>query len=111
MAYLVTGGSGFIGSRIVRDLIVAGKDVICFDPAGLTTALREVVGEKNLERVKVVLGDISDTDQLFNVIGDHDIDTVIHTGTLLGRRSDLEPSLPAQDLPLFVVQAWLQTSL
>jgi nucleoside-diphosphate-sugar epimerase len=31
MTYLVTGGTGFIGSRIVRNLVREGEQVVVFD--------------------------------------------------------------------------------
>ena len=33
MSILVTGGNGFIGRRIVRELAERGNDVVCFDLA------------------------------------------------------------------------------
>ena len=60
MAYLVTGGMGYIGCRVVRDLLDEGKEFVCFDPAGITPLAREIIGE-NLDRVKIVRGDVGDT--------------------------------------------------
>ena len=40
MTYLVTGGTGFIGAYVVRDLLDRGERVVCFDIApslGLVT--------------------------------------------------------------------------
>ncbi|MFC1932211.1 NAD-dependent epimerase/dehydratase family protein [Chloroflexota bacterium] len=91
MAYLVTGGMGYVGSRIVRDLVNAGEEVVCFDLAGVTALGQEVVGEKNLDRVKVIPGDVSDTIQVFNVIREHSIDYIIHVGYLMGTRREQGP--------------------
>lgn len=78
MAYLVTGGMGYIGCRVVRDLLNAGKEVVCLDPAGVTPEARKVIGDQNLERVKLVRGDISDAVQFFNLIRDCGIEIIVH---------------------------------
>lgn len=78
MAYLVTGGTGFIGSYVVRDLLNQGKEVVCFQRSGVTPVSRLVVGKDNLDRVKIVQGDVSDTLQLFHAIREYDIDLVVH---------------------------------
>ena len=31
MSIMVTGGTGFIGNRIVRKLVDRGEEVVCFD--------------------------------------------------------------------------------
>ena len=33
MSIMVTGGTGFIGNRIVRKLVDLGEEVVCFDMA------------------------------------------------------------------------------
>lgn len=92
MAYLVTGGMGYIGSHIVRHLLNAANEVICLDPAGVTPVAREVIGEENLDKVKIVQGDVSDTVQLFDVILEYGIDLIIHTAYLMGSRCELQPA-------------------
>ena len=53
MAYLVTGGMGYIGSRVVRDLLNAGKEVVCLDPAGVTAEARGVIGGQKQHKGKL----------------------------------------------------------
>lgn len=92
MTYLVTGGSGYLGSRIVRQLLNQNHEVVVFDWAGPTTTAREVIGENNFKKLTFVPGDISDTIQLFTAVQEYEIHTIIHTATLLGRRSDAVPA-------------------
>jgi UDP-glucose 4-epimerase len=59
---LVTGGAGFIGSRLCNKLSINGYDVIAFDD------LSNGSGLKNLSKtVKLVKGDILDVKKLRNV--------------------------------------------
>ena len=92
MTYLVTGGSGYVGSRIVRRLVNANKEVISFDPSGVTLTAREVIGEGNLQKVRFIEGDISEAVSLFNTIKEHDVRFIIHTASLMARVSDSEPA-------------------
>ena len=53
MSIMVTGGTGFIGNRIVRKLVERGEEVVCFDLAPPRANL-----EPYLDRVQVYRGDI-----------------------------------------------------
>lgn len=96
MSYLVTGGSGFLGSRIVRQLTDKGREIVNFDSAGITDTAREVIGENRLKKVDFVKGDITDLVQLSSVIREFKCEYIIHTAALLGRRSDQEPGRSIQ---------------
>jgi UDP-glucose 4-epimerase len=91
MAYLVTGGMGYVGCRIVRDLVNKGKEVVSLNPSGVSALGREVIGEKNLDKVKVIQGDVGDTIRLFNIILEYGIDYIIHAGYLMGGRAEQDP--------------------
>jgi UDP-glucose 4-epimerase len=83
MAYLVTGGTGFIGSYTVRDLLKTGKDIVCLQKSGITDVFRMAVGEHHLDKVKIIQGDVSNTLQVFDVIKQNKIDTVVHCAAIL----------------------------
>lgn len=72
----VTGGTGLVGSWLVKRLIEAGADVICLVRDWVPQS--ELVRAKSLEHVKVVRGDIRDRDILERALGEYEIDTVIH---------------------------------
>ena len=76
---LVTGGTGYIGSHTVVQLLEAGNKVVILD--NLCNSKREVVNriEKITgRRPEFILGDIRDREILRSVFSAHKIDAVIH---------------------------------
>jgi UDP-glucose 4-epimerase len=68
---LVTGGAGYIGSHVVRQLGLVGEDVITLD--NLCTGFEAAVTSGEL-----IVGDTGDAALLEQVFAGHDIDTVMH---------------------------------
>jgi UDP-glucose 4-epimerase len=69
---LVTGGCGYIGSHVVRQLFEAGYEVVVYDnlSTGFTDAL--IHGEILIE------GDLADTEKLDSVFSQYRFKTVLH---------------------------------
>jgi len=68
---LVTGGAGYIGSHVVRQLGVAGESVVTLDNLSTGFAAAVTAGE-------LIVGDTGDADLLEKIFTDHSIDTVMH---------------------------------
>lgn len=68
---LVTGGAGYIGSHVVRQLGEAGESVVVLD--NLSTGFRQAVLSGEL-----VVGDIGDGELVAELFQRYDIDTVMH---------------------------------
>lgn len=72
----VTGGTGLVGSWLVRRLVNAGADVVCLVRDWIPQS--ELVLTKTIEHVKIVRGDIRDRELLERIMGEYEIDTVMH---------------------------------
>ncbi len=72
----VTGGTGLVGSWLVKRLLEAGADVICLVRDWVPQS--ELVRTGRIEQVKTVRGDIRDRETLERTLGEYEIDTVIH---------------------------------
>lgn len=83
MKYLVIGGTGFIGSHVVKQLIGKGRDVVTYDASIDENAVRYVLDEQALQKITMVKGDITDLARLIETIKKHDIDTIIHLAFLM----------------------------
>jgi UDP-glucose 4-epimerase len=68
---LVTGGAGYIGSHVVRQLGEEGERVIVLD--NLSKGFRQAVTSGEL-----VVGDAGDYPLVARLISDHQVDTVMH---------------------------------
>jgi len=73
---LVTGATGLVGGWLVRRLIAAQADVVCL--VRDWTPQAEFVRNGDIENTTVVRGDITDQAFLERVLGEHEIETVIH---------------------------------
>ena len=68
---LVTGGAGYIGSHVVRQLGEAGERVIVLD--NLSKGFRQAVTAGEL-----IVGDAGDYPLVARLLSDHQVDTVMH---------------------------------
>jgi len=91
MATIVTGGTGFIGSNIVRELAQHGHQVVSIDVAKPDAmALRYL--EPQSSNVTWVHGDILDQNTMDRVLEDHEIDKIVHAAVYTAIREDIERS-------------------
>lgn len=72
----VTGGTGLVGSWLVRNLVEAGADVVSLVRDWVPQ--NELVRSGYIDKVKVVRGDIRDRDLMERILGEFEVDTVFH---------------------------------
>jgi nucleoside-diphosphate-sugar epimerase len=97
MSVLVTG-IGFVGAFIVRDLVLAGHDVVVYGLFGASPGetlnlpdidnAKQILGEDDWSRVKVVVGDIRDSGLLARTIADNGVTGIIHLASLVAAASE-----------------------
>ncbi len=68
---LITGGAGYIGSHVVRQLGEAGERIVVLDNLYSGFAKSVLYGE-------LVIGDTGDRELVARILREHDIDSVLH---------------------------------
>ncbi|MGZ6203141.1 MAG: NAD-dependent epimerase/dehydratase family protein [Thermodesulfobacteriota bacterium] len=86
MSILVIGGMGFIGSRIVRSLVELGEEVVVVGRQPTLHRLGEVA-----EKVKVIQGDKTSIDQIFDWISTYKVSKIIDASSELEAESEKVP--------------------
>jgi CDP-glucose 4,6-dehydratase len=72
----VTGATGLVGAWVVRRLLGLGSDVVCLVRDSVPRA--ELRRARLVDRVSVVHGNVEDQALLERVLGEYEVETVIH---------------------------------
>lgn len=86
MSVLVTGGAGYIGSHMVRELMDAGESLVVLD--NLSTGRRWAVPGD----IPLIVGDVGDNEHVQSVIDTYGVDAIIHfAGSIVVPESIADP--------------------
>ena len=73
MSIMVTGGKGFIGSRIVRKLVDRGEKVVVLEPKVTEGRLSDII-----DKITIAEGDARNLEDISTVIKNHDVHKIAH---------------------------------
>jgi UDP-glucose 4-epimerase len=79
---LVTGGAGFIGGHLVRELLDSGRSVVVLDVRPFTPETRFVIGPE-VDSLALELASIGDQARVLDAFRVHRPDEVVHAGMIL----------------------------
>jgi UDP-glucose 4-epimerase len=92
MAVLVTGGMGFVGSSVTCHLANEGEDVVAVHLSPLDRSAQRLLG-RFPDRVTAVRADVRDLALLQQIVGDHNVDRVVHAATITPGGAEREREL------------------
>lgn len=91
MTILVTGGTGFIGSHLVRELVERGEKTIIFVRNPDIRILKSF--GVNKDEITVTRGDVANMANLFAVVKKNKVNGIIHLASLLSVKTAANPTL------------------
>ena len=89
MATLITGGTGFVGANLVKDLASNGHTVVSMDLNAPDSLMHNFISEV-ASNISFVTGDILDQQFLDNIQSTYKIDRIIHAAVYTVNQLDLE---------------------
>jgi nucleoside-diphosphate-sugar epimerase len=96
MRVLITGGYGFIGAWIIKNLLARGDQVWVYDLKEHPRRLKPIMPETDVRKVAFVQGDVTNLAGLRDAIAMHQISHVIHLAGLQVPTCRANPILGAQ---------------
>lgn len=88
--FLVTGGSGFIGTWVLKDLLSRGHSVVVYDVADGGERWERLLGAER-EHIAFVEGDILDAGKLNRVLDEWHVTHIIHLAAWLTPQCHADP--------------------
>jgi|AntAceMinimDraft_16_1070373.scaffolds.fasta_scaffold24393_2 nucleoside-diphosphate-sugar epimerase len=83
---LITGGLGFVGVNLARELINKGEDVVIFDIANQSPMISDIK-----DKIKIVQGQLGNWAEVFETVHFERIDTIFHLGAMITVPAEKNP--------------------
>jgi nucleoside-diphosphate-sugar epimerase len=80
--YFITGAQGCIGSWVVKALVERGDLPVVFDRSADSRRLSAIIDDHDLQRVRFLLGDITDKSAVLSALASSEAQRVIHLAGL-----------------------------
>jgi nucleoside-diphosphate-sugar epimerase len=91
----VTGALGCIGAWTLKALLSWDEEPVGFDVGTDPYRLRQILDDAELDRIRLVQGDVTDVDVLTSAIDDHGVTRVIHLAAMQVPLCRADPMLGA----------------
>lgn len=88
--FLVTGGCGFIGTWVIRELLRRDIGVVVIDAGDRPARWQRIIGNQ-AARIPLIRGSLLDRPLLARVLADHSVTHVIHLAALLTPPCQTDP--------------------
>ncbi len=90
MAYLITGGCGFVGSNLAAELLRAGEEIVIIDNLVRNGAAKNLAWLQQLGAFAFHRMDIRNTDDLDRIFRDYELQCVFHLAGQVAMTTSLE---------------------
>lgn len=84
-ATLVTGGTGYLGAPVIRELVARGEKVVCFDLFTSSPRLADVAS-----RVRFVRGDVTAIEEIIAAVKENDVSRIVHLAYLKTAEAEVQ---------------------
>lgn len=95
MNYLITGGTGFVGSYIAKELLKRGDRVVAYDYM-TSNVMQQILTPEEIGQLTIATGAITDIARICRLIKEHKVEKIIHLASLLHPYSDNNPDEAVQ---------------
>jgi threonine 3-dehydrogenase len=83
---LVTGGTGYIGAELVRELLRQGHHVVTFGPSSNPTRIADIAND-----LTIIRGTLAYQAEVFNAVKRNRVERIFHLGSMLSTPSQANP--------------------